>query len=87
MDQLARDAGPGGLPPCVAAEHRNTAHAVAAATIMCAPQPMKPEEYRVKVIEAQIRPMHECGIWVKPGYQERPERDRAAAVKPRPGRR
>lgn len=26
MGQLAQDAGPGGLPPWVAAEHRNTAH-------------------------------------------------------------
>lgn len=52
MAQLAQDAGPGGLPPWVAAEHRNTAHPHVH-VVMAAYREISPGRFRALVINRE----------------------------------
>ena len=79
MKQLENDAGPGGLGPWFAAEHRNTAHHHVQ-VVLAARRELAPGRFSTVIINrARLQRMKEA-IWAEIELQRAPERERAAAM-------
>jgi hypothetical protein len=79
MKQLEADAGPGGLGPWFAAEHRNTAHHHVQ-VVLAARREIAPGRFSTLIINrARLQRMKEA-IWAEIELQRAPERERADAT-------
>jgi monoamine oxidase len=79
MKQLEADAGPGGLGPWFAAEHRNTAHHHVQ-VVLAARREIAPGRFSTLIINrARLQQMKEA-IWADIEHQRASERERAEAM-------